>query len=73
MTIPVGLREKFNLHEGSVLEVEERDNAILLRPVSPLQAGKVLRKEAVDIRQLFGKYKFRDLQSAKDELREGWH
>lgn len=73
MTIPVGLREKFNLHEGSLLGVEARDNAILLRPVSPLQAGKVVRKEAVDIRQLFGKYKFRDLQFAKDELREGWH
>ena|GEM_PF-3678613 len=29
--------------------------------------------KAVHIRKLFGKYKFRDLQSAKDELREGWH
>ena len=46
MTIPVGLREKFNLHEGSLLEVEERDNAILLRPVSPLEAGKVVGKVA---------------------------
>ena len=46
MTIPVSLREKFNLHEGSLLEVEERDNAILLRPVSPLEAGKVVGKEA---------------------------
>jgi len=46
MTIPVGLREKFNLHEGSLLEVEERDNAILLRPVSPLEAGKVVGREA---------------------------
>ena len=46
MTIPVGLREKFNLHEGSLLAVEERDNAILLRPVSPLEAGKVVGKEA---------------------------
>jgi len=46
MTIPVGLREKFNLHEGSLLEVEERDNAILLRPVSTLEAGKVVGKQA---------------------------
>ena len=46
MTIPVCLREKFNLHEGSLLEVEERDNAILLRPVSPLESGKVVGKEA---------------------------
>ena len=46
LTIPVGLREKFNLHEGSLLEVEERDNANLLRPISPLQVGKVVGKEA---------------------------
>jgi len=73
MTIPVDLREKFNLHEGSVLEVEERDNAILLRPVSPLEAGKVVRKEAVDIRQLFGKYKFQRSAVCEGELQEGWH
>ena len=40
VTIPVDLREKFHLHEGSVLEVEERDNAILLKPALPLEAGK---------------------------------
>ncbi len=33
---------------------------------------EVLVRKAVNIRQLFGKYKFRDLQSLKDELREGW-
>ncbi len=34
---------------------------------------EIVIRKAVDIRQLFGKYKLRDLQSAKDELREGWH
>ncbi len=34
---------------------------------------EVVVRKAVDIRQLFGKYKFRDLQSVKDEMREGWH
>jgi antitoxin component of MazEF toxin-antitoxin module len=34
---------------------------------------EIVIRKAVDIRQLFGKYKFRDLQSAKDELRKGWH
>jgi antitoxin component of MazEF toxin-antitoxin module len=34
---------------------------------------EIVIRKAVDIRQLFGKYKFRDLQSVKDELREGWH
>lgn len=33
---------------------------------------EVVLRKAVDIRQLFGKYKFKDLQSLKDELREGW-
>lgn len=34
---------------------------------------EIVIRNTVDIRQLFGKYKFRDLQSFKDELREGWH
>ncbi len=34
---------------------------------------EIVIRKAVNIRQLFGKYKFRDLQSLKDELREGWH
>ena len=46
VTIPTVKRKKFNLHEGSLLEVEERDNANLLRPISPLQVGKVVGKEA---------------------------
>ena len=45
VTIPVDLREKFHLHEGSVLEVEKRDNANLLRPISPLQGGKVVGED----------------------------
>ncbi len=34
---------------------------------------EIVIRKAVDIRQLFGKYKFKDLQSLKDEMREGWH
>jgi hypothetical protein len=34
---------------------------------------EVVIRKAVDIRELFGRYKFRELQSLKDELREGWH
>jgi len=33
---------------------------------------EVIIKKAVDIRSLFGKYKFEDVQRVKDELREGW-
>ncbi len=33
---------------------------------------EVVVRKATDIRQLFGKYKFKDLQAVKEELREGW-
>jgi len=33
---------------------------------------EVVIRKALDIRELFGKYKFRDLQKLKEELREGW-
>ncbi len=33
---------------------------------------EIVIRKAVDIRQLFGRYKFKDLQSLKDEMREGW-
>ncbi len=61
MTIPVGLREKFSLHQGSLLEVETRDNAILLRPVSPLEAGKVV-----------GKDEYKQILRGLETLRKNW-
>ncbi len=33
---------------------------------------EIVIRKAVDIKELFGKYKFRDLRKLKDELREGW-
>ncbi len=33
---------------------------------------EVIIRKAVDIRDLFGKYRFDDVQKLKDELREGW-
>jgi AbrB family looped-hinge helix DNA binding protein len=61
VTIPVDLRAKFNLHEGSVLEVEERDNAILLKPVSPLEAGKVV-----------GEDEYKQILRELETLRKNW-
>ncbi len=29
-------------------------------------------RKAVDVKELFGRYKFKDLQRLKDELRQGW-
>ena len=33
---------------------------------------EVVIRKTLDIRELFGKYKFRALQKLKEELREGW-
>jgi len=33
---------------------------------------EVIIKRAGNIRDLFGKYRFEDVQRLKDELREGW-
>jgi len=33
---------------------------------------EIVIRKLIDIRELFGKYRFRDLQSLKDELPEGW-
>ena len=32
---------------------------------------EVVIRKAVDLRQLFGKYRFKDLQKLKDEIRQG--
>lgn len=46
VTIPIELRERFKIHEGSLLEVQEHEEGILLRPASPLQGGEVVGEEA---------------------------
>jgi len=40
-----------------------------------LKEGEVVEisvRKASDIRRLFGKYPFKDLQSEKEEMRKGW-
>jgi len=61
ITIPLGLRERFKIQEGSVLEVEAREQGILLKPVAPLEVGPVVGEEAY-------KRILRDLES----LRKKW-
>ena len=46
VTIPVELRQKLKLEEGSLLEVQEHEEGILLKPATPLRGGKVVGKEA---------------------------
>jgi AbrB family looped-hinge helix DNA binding protein len=42
VTIPVELRRKFNIREGSLLEVEEREKGILFKTLPPIKAGDVV-------------------------------
>ncbi len=61
VTIPVELREKFKLREGSILEVEEQPQGILLRPASPLEAGEVVGEKA-----------YRKILDELDDMRRKW-
>ncbi len=100
VVIPIVLRKRLGIKEGTVFSVAARKGMIVLKKVDSelseqdlkslrlieeawrdVERGRyrvmskksIVTSKAADIRQLFGKYKFRDLQSAKDELREGWH
>jgi len=46
VTIPLEMRERFKIQEGSLLEVQAHEKGILLRPASPLQGGEVVGEEA---------------------------
>lgn len=46
VTIPVELRQKLKIEEGSLLEVQEHKEGILLKPVTLFQGGKVVGKGA---------------------------
>ena len=61
VTVPAGLREKMNIGEGSVLEVKEHPEGILLKPLSKIKIGKVV-----------GKKKYKKIIGELDQLRKGW-
>ena len=42
VTIPVELRQRLKIQEGSLLDVEEHEHGILLKPVGPLEGGEVV-------------------------------
>jgi len=58
VTIPVELRRKLRIEEGSLLKVEEREEGILLKSVAPVKAGDVV-----------GERVYRDIVHELDELR----
>jgi len=59
--LPVNLREKINIDEGSMLEVVEHPEGILLRPLSKINVGKVV-----------GKKQYKKIIKELDEFRERW-
>lgn len=61
MTVPAPIREKMNIDEGSLLEVKEHPEGILLKPLSKIKVGKVV-----------GKRKYKKIISELDHLRKGW-
>lgn len=61
LTLPVELRRRFNLTEGSLLEAEPRENGILLKPLPPIKGGKVV-----------GEKYYGEVLKDLERLREGW-
>ncbi|MDH2900498.1 MAG: AbrB/MazE/SpoVT family DNA-binding domain-containing protein [archaeon] len=62
VTIPVELRSRLGIEEGTLLEVKEQSGAILMRPAPRLKGGKVV-----------GHKEYKRLIHELDELRRNWH
>ena len=61
MTIPIELRSRLGIEEGSLLEVEEERGAIVMRPTGRLKSGKVV-----------GAKEYRRVINELEELRRNW-
>lgn len=52
VTLPVEMRRKMKIDEGSMLEVKEHDDGILLKVAPPIEAGRVVgekvHREVID-------------------------
>jgi AbrB family looped-hinge helix DNA binding protein len=48
VTVPARIREKMKLGEGTLLEVEERPEGILLKPLPEIKSGKPVGKKEYD-------------------------
>jgi AbrB family looped-hinge helix DNA binding protein len=46
--LPSRIREKMNVDVGSLLEIEERPDGILLRPLSGINIGKIIGRKKYD-------------------------
>ena len=61
VTIPAKLRSKLRIVEGTILELAEHPEGLLLRPLPPPEPGKVV-----------GEAEYRKLLSELDTLRRRW-
>lgn len=61
VTIPIEIREKLKIEEGSLLDVRELKNGILLTPAKPLEAGEVV-----------GEVSHKKILQELDNLRKKW-
>jgi len=61
VTIPVELRQRLKIEEGSLLEVHEHEQGILLKPTRPLEGGKVVGTES-----------YKKILQELDSMRKKW-
>jgi len=61
VTIPVELRHRLKIEEGSFLEVQEYEEGILLKPAGPLEGGDVVGVES-----------YRKMLRELDNMRKKW-
>jgi AbrB family looped-hinge helix DNA binding protein len=61
VTIPLDLRSKLGIAEGALLEIKENEGAIVMKPVSRLEAGKVV-----------GEDEYEQIIHELDQLRRKW-
>lgn len=61
VTVPARIRKKLNMDEGTLLEVEERPEGVLLKPMPEIKAGQVV-----------GKKKYEEIVGELDKLRSEW-
>lgn len=61
VTVPARIRKKMKIDEGALLEVEERPEGILLKPLPEIKAGKPV-----------GQQEYEKIVAELDQLRSEW-
>ncbi len=61
VTIPLEIRSKLEIEEGTLLEIKTEDGEIVLKPVPRLEAGKVV-----------GEKEHKRILEELEELRRNW-